>query len=146
MLEGWYLKSQSGIYTRITYPNDLDGESAMDANATFVARFVQMPTGTLKISHKVETNSTYPGTGTAYLSLYIFNTQADAESYMANPATSGVTPFSIQENVTSDIVIPARYLTFTDTTTQYAVVKLTTTPNADSQFVHFRRKQRSFFN
>lgn len=42
MLEGWYLQSQAGSYSRITNPNNLTGASAMDGNATFVARFVKV--------------------------------------------------------------------------------------------------------
>lgn len=136
MFLGWYLEDGSS-YSKITDPDVTLGDSLMTANATYVARFVKAPSGSLRISHSVETNTTYVGSGTAYLSVYIFDTQANATAYMANPSGSGVTPLYIQENVTSDITIPATRLTFSAATNQYAYVKLTTTPTVASVFANF---------
>ena len=100
MLEGWYLKSQSGIYTRITYPNDLDGESAMDANATFVARFKKTATGTLDIFHEVHPQAS--GYGHVYVEAVVKNADGTQQGSKIGSISGG--------ELTDHIQIPSTYI------------------------------------
>lgn len=50
IFQGWWLE-KDGIATRVTENDVLSGASAMTSNATFVARYVKTPSGTLTINH-----------------------------------------------------------------------------------------------
>lgn len=52
---GWYLKTSDGGYSPITTESDTN--FPMTSNATYVARFIPTPSGTLTLSHTLLTNS-----------------------------------------------------------------------------------------
>lgn len=51
---GWYLKTSDG-YSFIT--NESDADFPMTNNATYIARFIPTPSGTLTLSHTLLTGS-----------------------------------------------------------------------------------------
>lgn len=54
---GWYLKTSNGGYSPITTESDAD--FPMTSNATYVARFINTPSGTLTLSHTLLGGSAY---------------------------------------------------------------------------------------
>ena len=54
---GWYLKTSDGGYSPIT--NESDADFPMTSNATYVARFINTPSGTLTLSHTLLGGSAY---------------------------------------------------------------------------------------
>ena len=66
-----WVRYSNGKYYEIT-EKEL-GESPMSANDTYIARFVKADVGTLKISHVIEQNATYTGTGTPSVTVTVTN-------------------------------------------------------------------------
>lgn len=62
IFEGWWLV-KDGVATLVT--DELNGLSPMTSSATFAARYVKAPSGTLTINHTVDKNST--GGATTYV-------------------------------------------------------------------------------
>lgn len=74
IFQGWWLE-KDGIATRVTENDVLNGQSAMTSNATFVARYVKAPSGTLTINHTVSDDST--GSGKTYVAVYAYKKADD---------------------------------------------------------------------
>lgn len=90
---GWYLKTSDG-YSFIT--NESDADFPMTNNATYVARFIPTPSGTLTLSHTLLTGSAQ---GMTYISAKIVN------------KTTGKEIASIAET-SGNLVVPSRYVTY----------------------------------
>lgn len=67
---GWYLKRE-GVYTKISSANEPSAKSPISSNDTYVARFVKSVSGSLTISHVIENNDSYKGSGTPYLEVTV---------------------------------------------------------------------------
>ncbi|MBD9048250.1 MAG: hypothetical protein EGR46_04845 [Ruminococcus sp.] len=92
---GWYLKTSDG-YSFIT--NESDADFPMTNNATYVARFIPTPSGTLTLSHTLLTGS---ADGKTFIKADIID-------------SNGVIKASIPET-SGSLVIPSKYVTYTST-------------------------------
>lgn len=92
---GWYLKTSEG-YSFIT--NESDADFPMTNNATYVARFITTPSGTLTLSHTLLTGS---ADGKTYIKADIIDSNGNVKASIAE--TSG------------NLVIPSKYVTYTST-------------------------------
>lgn len=92
---GWYLKTSDG-YSFIT--NESDADFPMTNNATYVARFIPTPSGTLTLSHTLLTGS---ADGKTFIKADIID-------------SNGVVKASIAET-SGNLVIPSKYVTYTST-------------------------------
>lgn len=92
---GWYLKTSDG-YSFIT--NESDADFPMTNNATYVARFIPTPSGTLTLSHTLLTGS---ADGKTFIKADIID-------------SNGVVKASIPET-SGSLVIPSKYVTYTST-------------------------------
>lgn len=92
---GWYLKTSEG-YSFIT--NESDADFPMTNNATYVARFITTPSGTLTLSHTLLTGS---ADGRTYIKADIIDSKGNVKASIAE--TSG------------NLVIPSKYVTYTST-------------------------------
>lgn len=119
---GWFLVRE-GKYTQITKLNAVNGESSMSSNATFVARFVKAPTDKLRVKHTLDTTSPYNGTGSPFVSVYVFDTLANAEAYLAGDATK--VPVFFKEDSTTQVEVPQSAL---QTGTYYVYIRLKNVP------------------
>ena len=119
---GWFLVRE-GKYTQITKLNVVNGESSMSSNATFVARFVKAPTDKLRVKHTLDTTSPYNGTGSPFVSVYVFDTLANAEAYLGGDATK--VPVFFKENSTTQVEVPQSAL---QTGTYYVYIRLKNVP------------------
>lgn len=92
---GWYLKTSDG-YSFIT--NESDADFPMTNNATYVARFIPTPSGTLTLSHTLLTGS---ADGKTFIKADIIDSNNIVKAPIAE--TSG------------NLVIPSKYVTYTST-------------------------------
>lgn len=91
---GWYLKTSDGGYSPITTESDAD--FPMTSNATYVARFIPTPSGTLTLSHTLLTDS---ADGKTFIKADIVDSNGKV-----------IKPF---EETSGNIVIPSSYVTYT---------------------------------
>lgn len=89
---GWYLKTSDG-YSFIT--NESDADFPMTNNATYVARFITTPSGTLTLSHTLLTGS---ADGKTFIKADIIDSNNIVKASIAE--TSG------------NLVVPSRYVTY----------------------------------
>lgn len=92
---GWYLKTSDG-YSFIT--NESDADFPMTNNATYVARFIPTPSGTLTLSHTLLAGS---ADGKTFIKADIIDSNNIVKASIAE--TSG------------NLVIPSKYVTYTST-------------------------------
>ena len=92
---GWYLKTSDG-YSFIT--NESDTDIPMTNNATYVARFINTPSGTLTLSHTLLDGSAY---GKTFIKADIIDSANNVKD-------------SIDET-SGNLVIPSKYVTYTST-------------------------------
>ena len=92
---GWYLKTSDG-YSFIT--NESDTDIPMTNNATYVARFINTPSGTLTLSHALLDGSAY---GKTFIKADIIDSANNVKA-------------SIDET-SGNLVIPSKYVTYTST-------------------------------
>lgn len=92
---GWYLKTSDG-YSFIT--NESDTDIPMTNNATYVARFINTPSGTLTLSHTLLDGSAY---GKTFIKADIIDSANNVKAPIDE--TSG------------NLVIPSKYVTYTST-------------------------------
>lgn len=90
---GWYLKTSDGGYSLITTESDTD--IPMTSNATYVARFINTPSGTLTLSHTLLTGS---ADGKTFIKADIIDSNGKV-----------IKPF---EETSGNIVIPSSYVTY----------------------------------
>lgn len=93
---GWYLKTSDGGYSLITTESDTD--IPMTNNATYVARFINTPSGTLTLSHTLLDGSAY---GKTFIKADIIDSANNVKA-------------SIDET-SGNLVIPSKYVTYTST-------------------------------
>lgn len=93
---GWYLKTSDGGYSLIT--TEYDTDIPMTNNATYVARFINTPSGTLTLSHTLLDGSAY---GKTFIKADIIDSANDVKA-------------SIDET-SGNLVIPSKYVTYTST-------------------------------
>lgn len=93
---GWYLKTSDGGYSLIT--TEYDTDIPMTNNATYVARFINTPSGTLTLSHTLLDGSAY---GKTFIKADIIDSANNVKASIAE--TSG------------NLVIPSKYVTYTST-------------------------------
>lgn len=91
---GWYLKTSDG-YSFIT--NESDTDIPMTSNATYVARFIPTPSGTLTLSHTLLTGS---ADGKTFIKADIIDSEGNV-----------IKPF---EETSGNIVIPPSYVNYTN--------------------------------
>lgn len=89
---GWYLKTSDG-YSFIT--NESDTDIPMTSNATYVARFIPTPSGTLTLSHTLLTGS---ADGKTFIKADIIDSEGNV-----------IKPF---EETSGNIVIPSSYVNY----------------------------------
>ena len=107
---GWYMEDG----TKIT--SDNDGSTERSGSYTFVAKFMKVEGGQLILSHSVDTNATYQGTGTAKIAVTV---KDGDETIRTFPET------------TSDIVLDDKIIS---SDKNYTVeVTLTATPTGDDR-------------
>ena len=92
---GWYLKTSDG-YSFIT--NESDTDIPMTNNATYVARFINTPSGTLTLSHTLLDCSAY---GKTFIKADIIDS--------ANKVKASI------DETSGNLVIPSKYVTYTST-------------------------------
>lgn len=92
---GWYLKTSDG-YSFIT--NESDADFPMTNNATYIARFIPTPSGTLTLSHTLLDGSAY---GKTFIKADIIDSANNVKA-------------SIDET-SGNLVIPSKYVTYTST-------------------------------
>lgn len=93
---GWYLKTSDGGYSLITTESDTD--IPMTNNATYVARFINTPSGTLTLSHTLLTGS------------------ADGKTFIKADIVDSANNVKASIDETSgNLVIPSKYVTYTST-------------------------------
>lgn len=92
---GWYLKTSDG-YSFIT--NESDTDIPMTNNATYAARFINTPSGTLTLSHTLLDGSAY---GKTFIKADIIDSANNVKA-------------SIDET-SGNLVIPSKYVTYTST-------------------------------
>lgn len=93
---GWYLKTSDG-YSFIT--NESDTDIPMTNNATYVARFINTPSGTLTLSHTLLDGSAY---GKTFI-------KADIIDSANNDVKASI------DETSGNLVIPSKYVTYTST-------------------------------
>lgn len=93
---GWYLKTSDGGYSLIT--TEYDTDIPMTSNATYVARFINTPSGTLTLSHTLLDGSAY---GKTFIKADIIDSANNVKA-------------SIDET-SGNLVIPSKYVTYTST-------------------------------
>ena len=93
---GWYLKTSDGGYSLIT--TEYDTDIPMTNNATYVARFINTPSGTLTLSHTLLDGSAY---GKTFIKADIIDSANNVKA-------------SIDET-SGNLVIPSKYVTYTST-------------------------------
>lgn len=85
IFQGWWLE-KDGIATRVTDNDVLSGASAMTSNATFVARYVKTPSGTLTINHTLLDGSV--GGGDTYIKVVAKKT-GESDVVLTSSGTDG---------------------------------------------------------
>lgn len=92
---GWYLKTSDGGYSPVT--TEPDADIPMTSNATYVARFIPTPSGTLTLSHTLLTDS---ADGKTFIKADIVDSDGNV-----------IKPF---EETSGNIVIPPSYVNYTN--------------------------------
>ncbi len=129
MFYGWYRDNGNGNYTKIS---GNPAYAARNGNATFVARFVKTPSGSLTINHKMLNTlsndvlsasgvTANNGTGTLYLSAQIVDENDNV--------------IATYSETTGSIVIGASYIT--GNSTNSIKVTLRTVCDGDNSFVSY---------
>ena len=84
---GWWFE-RDGIVTNVNEDlTKLDGKSQMTSNATFVARYIKNPSGTLTINHKLGEGSV--GSGKTYVKLEAINKTDANDTQVITTGTEG---------------------------------------------------------
>ena len=121
---GWYLKTSDG-YSFIT--NESDADFPMTNNATYVARFIPTPSGTLTLSHTLLTGS---ADGKTFIKADIIDSNNIVKASIAE--TSG------------NLVIPSKYVTYTST---YSIrLTLRTVPYGNDTVEDFYNSKKEHYN
>lgn len=121
---GWYLKTSDG-YSFIT--NESDADFPMTNNATYVARFIPTPSGTLTLSHTLLTGS---ADGKTFIKADIVDSKGNVKASIAE--TSG------------NLVIPSKYVTYTST---YSIrLTLRTVPYGNDTVEDFYNSKKEHYN
>lgn len=121
---GWYLKTSDG-YSFIT--NESDADFPMTNNATYVARFIPTPSGTLTLSHTLLTGS---ADGKTFIKADIVDSKGNVKASIAE--TSG------------NLVVPARYVVYTS---EYSIkATLRTVPYGNDTVEDFYNSNEEHYN
>lgn len=121
---GWYLKTSDG-YSFIT--NESDTDIPMTNNATYVARFINTPSGTLTLSHTLLTGS---ADGKTFIKADIVDSKGNVKASIAE--TSG------------NLVVPARYVVYTS---EYSIkATLRTVPYGNDTVEDFYNSNKEHYN
>lgn len=121
---GWYLKTSDG-YSFIT--NESDADFPMTNNATYVARFIPTPSGTLTLSHTLLDGS---ADGKTFIKADIVDKTGAVKATIAE--TSG------------NLVIPARYVVYTS---EYSIkATLRTVPYGNDTVEDFYNSNKEHYN
>ena len=121
MFDSWQIEYDNGDnYTKLS--GNATASTSMSTSDTYVARFVPITSGNLNISHNVETNTNYKGTGTAALQVKVY-TSSDPASRI-ELYDSGV--------VYDDVPLDGTYISNAHAG-YYIDVTLTTTSSADDK-------------
>lgn len=121
---GWYLKTSDG-YSFIT--NESDADFPMTNNATYVARFITTPSGTLTLSHTLLTGS---ADGKTFIKADIVDKNGAVKATIAE--TSG------------NLVVPARYVVYTS---EYSIkATLRTVPYGNDTVEDFYNSNKEHYN
>lgn len=121
---GWYLKTSDG-YSFIT--NESDADFPMTNNATYIARFIPTPSGTLTLSHTLLTGS---ADGKTFIKADIVDSKGNVKASIAE--TSG------------NLVVPARYVVYTS---EYSIkVTLRTVPYGNDTVEDFYNSNEEHYN
>lgn len=121
---GWYLKTSDG-YSFIT--NESDADFPMTNNATYIARFIPTPSGTLTLSHTLLTGSAY---GKTFIKADIVDSKGNVKASIAE--TSG------------NLVVPARYVVYTS---EYSIkATLRTVPYGNDTVEDFYNSNEEHYN
>lgn len=121
---GWYLKTSDG-YSFIT--NESDADFPMTNNATYVARFITTPSGTLTLSHTLITGS---ADGKTFIKADIVDKTGAVKATIAE--TSG------------NLVVPARYVVYTS---EYSIkATLRTVPYGNDTVEDFYNSSKEHYN
>lgn len=123
VFKGWYIEYDNGDnYSFIS--DSASASTSMSSSDTYVARFEPISVGNLNISHIIDTNVTYQGTGTAALQVKVYtDSTKTSELY-----DSGV--------VTDDVTLDGTYISNAHSD-YYIDVTLLTTPSGDDTFANF---------
>lgn len=121
---GWYLKTSDG-YSFIT--NEADADFPMTNNATYVARFIPTPSGTLTLSHTLLAGS---ADGKTFIKADIVDKTGAVKATIAE--TSG------------NLVVPARYVVYTS---EYSIkATLRTVPYGNDTVEDFYNSNKEHYN
>lgn len=121
---GWYLKTSDG-YSFIT--NESDADFPMTNNATYIARFIPTPSGTLTLSHTLLTGS---ADGKTFIKADIVDSKGNVKASIAE--TSG------------NLVVPARYVVYTS---EYSIkATLRTVPYGNDTVEDFYNSSKEHYN
>lgn len=121
---GWYLKTSDG-YSFIT--NESDTDIPMTNNATYIARFIPTPSGTLTLSHTLLTGS---ADGKTFIKADIVDSKGNVKASIAE--TSG------------NLVVPARYVVYTS---EYSIkATLRTVPYGNDTVEDFYNSNEEHYN
>lgn len=121
---GWYLKTSDG-YSFIT--NESDADFPMTNNATYVARFIPTPSGTLTLSHTLLAGS---ADGKTFIKADIVDKTGAVKATIAE--TSG------------NLVVPARYVVYTS---EYSIkATLRTVPYGNDTVEDFYNSNKEHYN
>lgn len=121
---GWYLKTSDG-YSFIT--NESDADFPMTNNATYVARFIPTPSGTLTLSHTLLAGS---ADGKTFIKADIVDKTGAVKATIAE--TSG------------NLVVPARYVVYTS---EYSIkATLRTVPYGNDTVEDFYNSNKKHYN
>lgn len=121
---GWYLKTSDG-YSFIT--NESDADFPMTNNATYIARFIPTPSGTLTLSHTLLTGS---ADGKTFIKADIVDRKGNVKASIAE--TSG------------NLVVPARYVVYTS---EYSIkATLRTVPYGNDTVEDFYNSNEEHYN
>lgn len=122
---GWYLKTSDGGYSLIT--TEYDTDIPMTNNATYVARFINTPSGTLTLSHTLLDGSAY---GKTFIKADIIDSANNVKASIAE--TSG------------NLVIPSKYVTYTSTYSIKATLR--TVPYGNDTVEDFYNSNKEHYN
>ena len=121
---GWDLKTSDG-YSFIT--NESDADFPMTNNATYIARFIPTPSGTLTLSHTLLTGS---ADGKTFIKADIVDSKGNVKASIAE--TSG------------NLVVPARYVVYTS---EYSIkATLRTVPYGNDTVEDFYNSNEEHYN